>query len=86
MLLPSMISSETKEITPEIKIVTKKMMTTQRIVLLRCFLDVLGSDLDTGIPSKYVKEDGSRQDKSYGLGRVGFPRTEPAVAVQVVSL
>lgn len=30
--------------------------------------------------------DGSRRDKSYGLGRVGFPRWEPAVAVQAISL
>ena len=33
-----------------------------------------------------LKKDGGRQDKSYGLGRVGFPRTEPAVAVQAVSV
>ena len=32
------------------------------------------------------ENDGSRRDKSYGLGRVGFPRTEPAVAVQAVSI
>ena len=30
--------------------------------------------------------DGSRQDKSYGLGRVVFHREEPAVAVQAVSV
>ena len=34
----------------------------------------------------FNKNDGDRQDKSYGLGRVGFPRTEPAVAAQAVSV
>ena len=33
-----------------------------------------------------IKKDGSRQDKSYGLGRVVFHRTEPAVAAQAVSI
>jgi len=33
-----------------------------------------------------VKNDGSRQDKSYGLGRVCFPRREPGVAARVVSV
>ena len=31
-------------------------------------------------------KNGSRQDKSYGLGRVGFPLTVPAVAAQAVSV
>ena len=34
----------------------------------------------------YYKNDGSKQDKSYGLGRVGFPHEEPAVAEQAVSI
>ena len=31
-------------------------------------------------------KDGSRRDKSYGLGRVVFHPAEPAVAEQAVSL
>ena len=70
---------------PEIKIVTRKIVTTQRIVLLRSRLEASGSDLDTGlIPFISNLDDGNRQDKSYGLGRVVFHRTEPAVAVQAV--
>ena len=33
-----------------------------------------------------MKYDGSRQDKSYGLGRVVFHREKPAVAAQAVSV
>ncbi len=33
-----------------------------------------------------MNKDGSRQDKSYGLGRVVFHRIEPAVAAQAVSI
>ena len=66
--------------------VTMKIRTTQRIVVLRVFFDADGSDLDKGISPFYVLNDGSRQDKSYGLGRVGFPQAEPAVAVQAVSV
>ena len=32
----------------------------------------------------FIMKDGSKQDKSYGLGRVVFHRTEPAVAEQAV--
>ena len=47
----------------------------------------LGSDLDKGmIPFMFFVNDGNRQDKSYGLGRVGFPQAEPAVAAQAVSV
>jgi hypothetical protein len=35
---------------------------------------------------KVILGDGSRQDKSYGLGRVVFHRREPAVAAQAVSV
>ena len=35
---------------------------------------------------KVWKIDGSRQNKSYGLGRVGFPQSKPAVAEQAVSI
>ena len=35
---------------------------------------------------KMIKGDGGRQDKSYGLGRVVFHRTEPAVTGQAVSV
>ena len=66
--------------------VIKKIVTTQRIVFLRSFLIAAGSDLDTGRNPFILNYDGSRQDKSYGLGRVGFPQTEPAVAVQAVSI
>ena len=85
-----MISSESREMVPEIKIVVKKIVTTQRIVLLRSFFTADGSGLDTDqFPSlniRFFSYDGSRQDKSYGLGRVGFPRTEPAVAARAVSV
>ena len=40
-------ASEAKEIMPETRIVTKKIVTTQRIVLLRSLFAALGSDLDT---------------------------------------
>ena len=33
-----------------------------------------------------IKNDGDRQDKSYGLGRVGFPQAKPAVAARAVSV
>ena len=83
-----MISSEIIEIIPETNIVTKKIVTTQRIVLLRSFFCVLGSDFDTTLVPfmTIIIDDGSRQDKSYGLGRVVFHRTEPAVAAQAVSI
>ena len=80
-------SSEIKVIVPEINIVTKKIVTTQRMVLLRSRFDAAGSDLDTTNTPLFLKiKNGSRQDKSYGLGRVGFPRTKPAVAAQAVSI
>ena len=67
--------------------VTKKMVTTQRMVLFRYFFAATGSDLDTSMSSfENFRKDGSRQDKSYGLGRVGFHRAEPAVAAQAVSI
>ena len=73
-------------IVPEINIVTKKIVTTQRMVLLRSRFDAAGSDLDTtNTPLTFLVNNGGRQDKSYGLGRVDFLRTEPAVAVQAVS-
>ena len=86
MVLTAISSLETNVIKAEIKIVTKKIVTTQRIVLLRSFFDELGSDLDTSpIPFLFII-NGDRRDKSYGLGRVGFPRAEPAVTVQAVSV
>ena len=78
--------SEEKEIVPEIIIVTKKITTTQRIVLFRSFLAELVSDLDTVLIPFLYNYNGSRQDKSYGLGRVGFPQTEPTVAAWAVSV
>ena len=33
-----------------------------------------------------LKKNGSKRDKSYGLGRVVFHRTEPAVTEQAVSI
>jgi len=33
-----------------------------------------------------LRKDGNRQDKSYGLGRVVFHQTEPAVTAQAVSI
>ena len=81
---------EAKEIVAETIMVTIKMVTTQRIVLLRSFLAADGSDLDTDqFPSLTLMlfdYDGSRQDKSYGLGRVDFLQTEPAVTAQAVSI
>ena len=70
----------------ETKMVTRKMVITQRMVLLRSFLFELGSDLDTLLSPLIFMFDGCRQDKSYGLGRVGFPQAEPAVAAQAVSV
>ena len=79
-----MIRSETNVMIPDIKMVTIKMVTTQRIVLFRSLLEADGSDFDTGlIPFNFIY-NGSRQDKSYGLGRVVFHLTEPAVAEQAV--
>ena len=66
--------------------VTKNMVITHLIVLLRSFFDELGSDLDTGRNPFYMFYDGGRQDKSYGLGRVVFHRTEPSVTGQAVSI
>ena len=72
----------------EIKIVMIKMETTHRMDFMRSFLDELGSDLDNSLSPFCVifLNDGDRQDKSYGLGRVVFHRTEPAVAAQAVSV
>jgi hypothetical protein len=71
----------------EIKKVTKKMVMTHLECLFFSVFPLPLSDLATSItPSNDVKKDGSKQDKSYGLGRVGFPRTEPAVAEQAVSI
>ena len=83
-----MISSEIIEIVPDTMIVTKKIVTTQRIAFIFSFFCELGSDFDTTLVPfvKLFLNDGSRQDKSYGLGRVVFHRTEPAVAVQAVSI
>ncbi|MGM9669238.1 MAG: hypothetical protein ACI3VZ_05740 [Faecousia sp.] len=50
------------------------------------FFDELEPDFAKMIYLKFQENDGNRRDKSYGLGRVGFPRPEPAVAVQVVSV
>ena len=74
--------SETKEIVPEIIIVTIKIVTTQRIVLFRSFFSADGSDFDTGLIPFFYDYNGGRQDKSYGLGRVVFHLAEPAVAEQ----
>ena len=86
IVLLTMIRSDTRDIEPDTKIVTKKIVTTQRIVLLRSFFEAPGSDLDTCLIPFDCKNNGGKQDKSYGLGRVGFPRTEPAVAAQAVSI
>ena len=78
--------SDANEIVPEIIIVIRNIVTTQRIVLFRSFFDTDGSDLDTCLsPFRYLF-NGGRQDKSYGLGRVVFHLTEPAVAVQAVPI
>ena len=82
-----MIRSDMKDMNPETKMVTIKIVTTQRIVRLCARLSADGSGLDTKkIPFIFNGKDGGKQDKSYGLGRVGFPRTEPAVAEQAVSV
>lgn len=44
-----MIASEAKLMVPEIKMVTRKIVTTQRIVLLRSFFVEDWSDFDTGL-------------------------------------
>ena len=81
-----MSSLDANDIKAEIRMVTTKIVITQRIVLDRSFFAADGSDLDTMSISFDKKYNGSRQDKSYGLGRVGFPQTEPAVAAQAVSV
>ena len=69
------------------KVMSASGMVVAFIILFRSFRAEAGSDLDTVInPFCFIYCDGSRQDKSYGLGRVGFPRTEPAVAAQAVSV
>ena len=48
--VPDIITeAEIREISADTKIVTRKMVITQRAVLFLCFFAVLGSDLDTGI-------------------------------------
>ena len=64
----------------------RKIVMIQLTAFLRSFFTELGSDLDTDINPFIFLVNGSRQDKSYGLGRVGFPQTEPAVAAQAVSV
>ena len=87
MPLRLITSSEIKVKAPEMTMVTKKIVTTQRIVLFRSFFAAAGSVFDTRkYPFKSIVDDGSRQDKSYGLGRVVFHRKEPAVAAQAVSI
>ena len=81
-----MIISDSAEMEPETKIVTRKIVTTQQIAFCRSRFRDAGSAFATMITSNRFLNDGSRQDKSYGLGRVGFPQTEPAVAVQAVSI
>jgi hypothetical protein len=74
---------------PEISMVTKKIVTTHLICFLLSRLLASGSALAILINTSFSNEilgDGSRQDKSYGLGRVVFHRTEPAVAAQAVSI
>ena len=45
--LRDIISSDSREIVPEMRMVKKKIVTTQRIVLLRSFFAADGSGLDT---------------------------------------
>jgi hypothetical protein len=69
--------------------VTKKITSAHRAGLFSffSFLCEAGSDFDKEDNSlKFKVNDGNRQDKSYGLGRVVFHRSEPAVAAQAVSL
>ena len=73
------------------RIVTTKMVKTQRTVFFRSFLDDsdfanLNALLYTVNSLEIDNKNGDRQDKSYGLGRVGFPQTEPAVTAQAVSI
>ena len=83
----SIMMSDKKEMVPEIKIVAKKILTTHLIVFSRSRLAATGSFFAKKDPSfKYFFKNGSRQDKSYGLGRVVFHRGEPAVAAQAVSI
>ena len=49
IVLPSIMRSDKNDIAPEIKIVAKKIVITQRTALFRSFFDISGSDLDTGI-------------------------------------
>ena len=47
--LAAITSSERKEMVPEMTMVTKKMVTTQRTVLFRSFFKVAASDFDTDV-------------------------------------
>ena len=49
-------TSDVKEIVPDTRIVTKKMVTTHRIVLFRSFLAEFASDLDTS-PVSFIEND-----------------------------
>ena len=87
IVLADIISSEAREINPDTKIVETNTVTTHRAALFRSFLGAVELDFDKSVYSfNKIKNNGGRQDKSYGLGRVGFPRTEPAVAAQAVSV
>ena len=55
MELLAIMRSEAKEIVPDTKIVTTKMVTTHRIVLFRSFLAELGSDFATSFNLLKVK-------------------------------
>ncbi|MBE6933104.1 MAG: hypothetical protein E7464_06985 [Ruminococcaceae bacterium] len=88
MLLPSSIAAESVEKVAEITIVDKNTETIHFALefpfffAFFCVPDVR-SDLSN---SEFLPENsGSRQSKSYGLGRVGFPREEPSVAGKAVS-
>ena len=78
--------AEQKEIIAEITMVSKKMVMIHFVLEGFPFFLLSESDFATLNPSYYYSNDGSRQDKSYGLGRVVFHRAEPAVAAQAVSV
>ena len=81
-----MISFDKKLMVPETSIVTRKMVSAHFPAFLCSRLALSDSVFATGILLIFCNKSGGRRDKSYGLGRVGFPREEPAVAEQAVSI
>ena len=86
IVLTAISWEEQNEMSAEIAMVRKKMVIIHFTFVCFPFFLLSESDFDTIIPLSFLIDDGSRQDKSYGLGRVVFHQAEPAVAAQAVSV